>query len=55
MKKDELIEILKSKSADELVDELALLSVNFIVVQDYLNLKNKSKTKPSIRYLIKLI
>jgi len=48
LKKSELNEILKSKSADEPVDELAMLSENFTVVQDYFDLKYKSKTKLSI-------
>ncbi|MEA3450896.1 MAG: hypothetical protein U9Q83_03225 [Bacteroidota bacterium] len=44
----ELIEILKSKSTDELVDELVMLLKNFTVVHDYFDLKYKSKTKPLI-------
>lgn len=48
MKKDELIEILKTKSIAELTSELTTLSENFTVVQDYFNLKYKSGTKSSI-------
>ena len=48
MKKDELIEILRTKSVEELTSELATLSENFMAVQDYFDLKYKSKTKPSI-------
>ncbi|HYX09501.1 MAG TPA: hypothetical protein VE912_22415 [Bacteroidales bacterium] len=48
MKKNELFEILNSKSSNELVDELILLSENFSVVRDYFDLKHKNKTKLSI-------
>ena len=48
MKKNELIEIVKTKSSEELTNELATLFENFPVVQDYFDLKYKSKTKPSI-------
>ena len=41
MKKDELLEILRTKSVDELTTELVTLSENFMVVQDYFDLKYK--------------
>ena len=43
MKKDGLLEILRTKSVDELTTELVTLSENFMIVQDYLDLKSKSK------------
>ena len=45
MKKADLKEILKAKSADELSTELITLFENFKVVQDYFDLKYKSQTK----------
>ncbi len=48
MKRTELKEILKMKSADELNKELMTLFENFKVVQDYFDLKYKSQTKTSI-------
>ena len=48
MKKAELEELLKIKSADELNTELITLFENFKVVQDYFDLKYKSRTKTSI-------
>ena len=48
MNKSELREILGKKSADELNTELVTLFDNFKVVQDYFDLKYKSRTKSSI-------
>lgn len=48
MKKSELEEILKRKSAEELNIELITLFENLKVVQDYFDLKFKSHTKTSI-------
>lgn len=48
MKKKELIKILETKSTDELIVELVALSEKFPTVNDYFNLKYKSKSKISI-------
>lgn len=48
MKKAELEEILKLKSAEELNSELVINFENFKVVQDYFDLKYKNQTKNSI-------
>lgn len=48
MKKEELIKILRAIKTDELTDEIVTLSENFVIVQDYFDLKYKSRTKPTI-------